>query len=140
MHVLPPRYASVSYPFTFPAVSEGLPPPIITQNAAEAMEEEIAYKESEARAILTQTVNTLRLAGKTATSILTRGDAATEIVEYSQTQAIDLIVTGSRGLGRVEGWLKGSVSRQLIHSAGCSVLVVRDDRYVEKNEILEREI
>lgn len=45
VHVLPPRYASVSYPFAYPAVVEGLPPPVITQEAAEAMKEEIAYKE-----------------------------------------------------------------------------------------------
>lgn len=129
VHVLPPRYASVSYPFAYPAVAEGLPPPIITQEAAEAMEEEIAYKEDQGRAVLAQTVKTLRLAGKPATSFLACGDAVTEVMKYSQVQAVDLIVTGSRGLGKVEGWLRGSVSRQLIHSAHCSVLVVRDETH-----------
>ncbi|MCL4302541.1 MAG: universal stress protein [Anaerolineae bacterium] len=125
MHVLPPRHATVSYPFAFPTGSDGLPPPLITEEAAKAMDEEIAYKESEGRAILEQAVKTLRIAGKAATSVLTRGNAATEIAAYSQTQAIDLIVTGSRGFGKIEGWLRGSLSRQLIHSAGCSVLAVR---------------
>jgi nucleotide-binding universal stress UspA family protein len=125
MHVLPPRHATVSYPFAFPTGSDGLPPPMITTEAVEAMEEEIAYKESEGRAILNQTVKTLRVAGKAATSVLARGDAATEIMAYSHTQAIDMIVAGSRGLGKVEGWLRGSVSRKLIHSAACSVLMMR---------------
>lgn len=91
------------------------------------MEEEIAYKEDQGRAILAQTVNILRLAGKPAISFLACGDTATEIMRYGQVQAVDLIVTGSRGLGKVEGWLRGSVSRRLIHSVHCSVLVVRDE-------------
>jgi len=40
-------------------------------------------------------------------------------------QKIDLIVTGSRGLGQIRSWLMGSVSRKLVHYSGCSVLVVR---------------
>lgn len=126
MHVLLPRHAAVSYPFALSSGSNGLPPPIITQEAAEAMEEEIAYKESKGRASLAQAVNTLRIAGRTATGIIAHGDAATEIMRYGQVQAVDLIVTGSRGLGKVEGWLKGSLTRQLIHSAHCSILVVRN--------------
>jgi nucleotide-binding universal stress UspA family protein len=54
-----------------------------------------------------------------------RGDAATEIIAYAHENQVDLIVTGSRGLSSVRGWLLGSVSRKLIHYSGCSVLVVR---------------
>lgn len=125
MHVLPPRHASVSYPFAFPSGAEGLPPPLMTQAAAEAMEEEIAYQEDESKASLNKTVKTLRAAGRMATGILTRGDVAAEMMRYGQVQEVDLIVIGSRGLGKVKGWLKGSLTRQLIHSAHCSVLVVR---------------
>ncbi len=60
-----------------------------------------------------------------ASSVLLRGDAATEIIEYVKTNQIDLIVSGSRGLSEVRGWLLGSVSRKLVHYAGCSVLVVK---------------
>jgi len=58
-------------------------------------------------------------------SVLWRGDAATEILDYTRTNDIDLIVTGSRGLSQVRGWLLGSVSRKLLHYAPTSVLVVR---------------
>ncbi|GIK42905.1 MAG: hypothetical protein BroJett011_67380 [Chloroflexota bacterium] len=135
MYVLPPRHAAVSYPFAYPAVLQGLPPPLITNEAAEAMEEELAYKESEGRAIIEQAVKTLRIAGKAAKGVLTWGDAAAEIMAYSETQAIDLIVTGSRGLGKVEGWLRGSISRKLIHSAGCSVLLVKGQEDLRQKEM-----
>jgi nucleotide-binding universal stress UspA family protein len=56
---------------------------------------------------------------------LAQGDAAEEIINYSRKNDIDLIVTGSRGMGSVRGWLMGSVSRKLVHYAGCSVMVAR---------------
>src|SRR4030043_1626424 len=52
---------------------------------------------------------------------LLHGDAATEILEYSKNNMIDIIVAGSRGLSEVNGWLLGSVSRKLVHYAPCSV-------------------
>jgi nucleotide-binding universal stress UspA family protein len=59
------------------------------------------------------------------TSVLLQGDAATEIIEYANLHQTNLIVAGSRGLSRVQGWLLGSVSRKLLHYSKCSVLVVR---------------
>lgn len=56
---------------------------------------------------------------------LLHGDAATEILEYSKNNMIDIIVAGSRGLSEVSGWLLGSVSRKLVHYAPCSVLIVK---------------
>ena len=58
------------------------------------------------------------------TAILS-GDAATEILDYAKRNKIDLIITGSRGLSPVQGWLLGSVSRKLVHYSSCSVMVVK---------------
>ena len=58
------------------------------------------------------------------TAILS-GDAATEIIDYAKRNNIDLIITGSRGLSPVQGWLLGSVSRKLVHYSSCSVLVAK---------------
>jgi len=76
-------------------------------------------------ALLEQTCNLLLKNGIESTPVLLRGDAATEIIDYTDKEEIDLIVAGSRGLSSFQGWLMGSVSRKLVHYSNCSVLIVK---------------
>ena len=58
------------------------------------------------------------------------GGPAHEIVEVAQQVDAGLIVTGSRGLGMIQGLLVGSVAHRLPYLARCPVLIVppaRDD-------------
>jgi nucleotide-binding universal stress UspA family protein len=121
MHVLPPPPFPIVVaepPYSGMAMVEPLPVP-----------EEIAAlragEEQAGQALLDRTVEALKKHGLSATTVLKRGDAATEIIEYARKQQIDMIVTGSRGLSLFKSWLMGSVSRKLVHYSGCSVLVVR---------------
>jgi nucleotide-binding universal stress UspA family protein len=101
-----------------------VPPPPIHM----VLEIELALRvreEREGQQLLDITLNSLKSVGLAASSVLRRGDAATEIIDYVKDQKIDLIVTGSRGLSQIRSWLMGSVSRKLVHYSGCSVLVVR---------------
>jgi nucleotide-binding universal stress UspA family protein len=52
-------------------------------------------------------------------------DPATEILDFAREHAIDLIVVGTRGMGRLPGLLLGSVSQKLASLAPCSVLIAR---------------
>ncbi len=52
-------------------------------------------------------------------------DPATEILDFAREHAIDLIVVGSRGMGRLPGLLLGSISQKLASLAPCSVLIAR---------------
>jgi nucleotide-binding universal stress UspA family protein len=53
------------------------------------------------------------------------GDPADEIITAAESYGADLIVTGSRGLGTLDRLLLGSVARNVLIHAGCSVLIVR---------------
>jgi nucleotide-binding universal stress UspA family protein len=53
------------------------------------------------------------------------GDPAPEILRYAEENAIDLIISGSRGLGGLKGLFLGSVSHKLIEGAACPCLVVK---------------
>ena len=130
MHVLPPlaepRLPGMSeqFPTRFPGA--GVAPDFSSQ-VTQAVAQQGMHEQRAGYAILDAAVEMLRRAGIQASSILVRGDAATEIIDTVKAHTIDLVVAGSRGLGAVKGWLLGSVSRRLVHDAGCSVLIVREE-------------
>jgi len=53
------------------------------------------------------------------------GDPAARILDVAADVGADLIVSGSRGLSGVDQVLMGSVARNLLHAATCSILIAR---------------
>lgn len=88
------------------------------------MEELEASARQKARELLEQTERLFPDNIKTAV-LVSVGEPATEIVNIAKEMPADLIVMGSRGLGRIQGMLLGSVSDRVLHLAHCPVLVVR---------------
>ncbi|MDB4907426.1 MAG: putative universal stress protein [Gemmatimonadetes bacterium] len=68
--------------------------------------------------------------------LLLRGDAAPELIAFAKAARIDLIVSGSHGLGVMGRILMGSVSTRLVRGAPCSVFVAPrawlERRHVER--------
>jgi len=89
------------------------------------LEAEIEKARIAGQSILDEANKVLIAQGITTKTALLQGDAATEIIQYASDKQIDLIVAGSRGLNPMQSWLIGSVSRKLVHYAGCSVLLVK---------------
>jgi nucleotide-binding universal stress UspA family protein len=58
-------------------------------------------------------------------AIVAEGRPAEQIVAKAGELGIDLVALGSRGGGRIERFLLGSTSEQVLASAPCSVLMVR---------------
>ena len=56
---------------------------------------------------------------------LIEGSPAEAIIEVANTRGSDLIVIGSRGLGRITGAVLGSTSQKVVAHAPCPVLIVR---------------
>jgi len=63
-------------------------------------------------------------ANKVQTAIGT-GDPATSILGFVERSKIDMIVIGTRGLGKLKGSILGSVSRKIADNAETSCLIVR---------------
>ena len=53
------------------------------------------------------------------------GDSAEAIIDVATTRRSNVIVMGSRGLGRLAGLLLGSTSQKVVAHAPCPVLIVR---------------
>jgi nucleotide-binding universal stress UspA family protein len=77
------------------------------------------------------TCQRLRAAGFTATPEVREGGAAEEIVAAARALPADLIVIGTRGHTGLARLVLGSVARNVLTHADCSVLVVREKARVE---------
>ena len=53
------------------------------------------------------------------------GDPAISILSFARRRKIDMIVIGTRGLGKLKGTILGSVSRKVTNNAETSCLIVR---------------
>ena len=59
------------------------------------------------------------------TSKVLSGNPSSEIIKFAQTQNMDMIVIGSKGLGGIKGKVLGSVTNSIVHESKISVLVVK---------------
>ena len=53
------------------------------------------------------------------------GDPASSVIGFAKRRNIDMIVIGTRGLGKIKEVLMGSVSRKIANSAEANCLIVR---------------
>lgn len=75
--------------------------------------------------ILDEGLSQLAVSGHQASGEVLLGETVDEIAKYASKIGADLIVVGHRHLdGWAARWWRGSVSKSLIESAPCSVLVV----------------
>ena len=88
----------------------------------EAMRRELR---EQSRAAAEAMAERLAAIGIPATPLVRGGDPAHEILAAAAEQGSDLIVTGSRGLEGLERLLLGSVARNVLLHARCSVLITR---------------
>jgi len=99
-----------------------LKPPITTE--AEIVQEK------EAKELLTKVINDLKLDEIKVSSLLITGEPKDVVCEVAQSIDADLIILGSRGLGRISAILLNSLSQYVFQLTDRSMLIVKDDVYV----------
>lgn len=77
------------------------------------------------RGILDATMRTFDEAGVSARTVYRQGDPVEEIIKAADEADVDLIVIGSRGVGRLYSVILGSVSERVLQGTRRPVLVVR---------------
>ena len=81
---------------------------------------------SEDRRLMAEVAAIGQSRGVTVTGEILQGNIAAEIIAYANQNAVDMIVTGTKGHGALAELLMGSVTRNLISLAHVPVLVVKD--------------
>lgn len=79
----------------------------------------------ERREIAERAAGNLRDAGRQVSACVVRGDAAAELIRVAERDEADLIVVGTHGRTGLARLVLGSVARNVMVHAPCSVLVVR---------------
>jgi nucleotide-binding universal stress UspA family protein len=85
----------------------------------------IDVRMGEAQDILQEAENMVGQINAEIQSELIEGQIADAIINVAETHNCDLIIMGSRGLGRLAGALLGSNSQKVVSEAPCPVLIVR---------------
>jgi nucleotide-binding universal stress UspA family protein len=58
-------------------------------------------------------------------TVVEEGFPSDLICYYANTENVDMVIMGSRGLGGVKGFLLGSVSRNVVNACSKPVLIVK---------------
>jgi nucleotide-binding universal stress UspA family protein len=125
LHVLPPP--ADEQEIIAATWAAGVDAITIRPTIREELERAQAEEEQLCKELLTQANQLCNNRYPHVSTLVRRGDAATEILAYTKESPVDLIIAGSRGLSAIGGWLLGSVSRKLVHYASCSVLIVKGE-------------
>lgn len=100
-------------------------PPTVYVESQKLLNELLTKYKAESAKVLDRCKQAAEMSGVNIETVLAEGDAATNIVGYAQREGFDLVVIGSRGLGKFKEMVLGSTSSKVLHHIKSAVLIVR---------------
>ncbi|MBS0016504.1 MAG: universal stress protein [Arthrospira sp. SH-MAG29] len=94
--------------------------------------EGMSAKLEEGGKILAQAVQSVKVDPNRVNPRLKQGDPKDIVCQVADEENADLIIMGSRGLGRLQAVLENSVSQYVFQLTSRPMLLVKDDTYVKK--------
>lgn len=92
--------------------------------------EEVRSHHERATLLMAEAVERMGLQAGEANTLVREGDAKQTVLKVAEELDADLIVMGSRGLGRLQSILANSTSQYVFQLSTRPMLLVRDDLYV----------
>lgn len=83
-----------------------------------------AYKK-ENQEILSKCSDIARQKGIAIKTVLLQGNPAPVILDYSKKENFDLVIMGSRGMGKFKELILGSVSSKIVHHSPCAIMIIK---------------
>jgi nucleotide-binding universal stress UspA family protein len=83
-----------------------------------------AYKK-ENQEILSKCSDIAHQKGIIIKTVLLQGNPAPVILDYIKKENLDLVIMGSRGMGKFKELILGSVSSKIMHHSPCAVMIIR---------------
>ena len=99
--------------------------PITHIESQKLLSELLENYKKENQDILSKCTEIARKKGVTINTILLQGNPASKILDFSKKEKYDIVIMGSRGLGKFKELILGSVSSKIVHHSSCEVLLIR---------------
>lgn len=100
-------------------------PPTVYVESQKLLNDLLSNYKKESAKILDKCEEIAERSGVKIETAIAEGDPASNITGYAQNGGFELIVIGSKGLGRLKELMLGSTSSKVLHHTKASVLVVR---------------
>lgn len=100
-------------------------PPTVYVESQKLLNDLLANYRAESAKVLDKCEQIAEKSGVKIEAVIAEGDAASNITGYAHKEGFDLVIIGSRGLGRFKEMVLGSVSNKVLHHTKCSVLIVK---------------
>lgn len=100
-------------------------PPTVYVESQRLLDELLANYRRESSKILDKCQDVAKKEGVKLQTVMAEGDAASNVTSYAQKEGFDLIVIGSRGLGRFKEAVLGSTSSKVLHHTKSSVMITK---------------
>jgi nucleotide-binding universal stress UspA family protein len=100
-------------------------PPTVYVESQKVLNELLANYKKESAKILDKCKEVAQKHGVKLETVIAEGDAASNITGYAEKESFNLIVIGSRGLGKLKEAILGSTSNKVLHRAKMPVMIVK---------------
>ena len=104
----------------------------ILQVVSSRTKEEETAALSQAKTKIKELVTKLGIDRERITTIVKEGEPKTTVINIAKEKDADLIIMGSRGLGKLQSFLSNSVSQYVFQLTDRSMLLVKDDIYIKR--------
>ena len=99
--------------------------PIIHIESQKLLSELLENYKKENQDILSKCLEIARKKGVTINTILLQGNPASIILDFSKKEKYDIVIMGSRGMGKFKELILGSVSSKIVHHSLSAILLIR---------------
>jgi nucleotide-binding universal stress UspA family protein len=99
--------------------------PLVYVQSQRTMDTILSKYLEESESILKKSIDIGEKKGVRIESKLRKGDAASNILNYSKKEDYDTIIMGRRGTGKLRQLVLGSTSTKVLNHSDCTVVIVK---------------
>lgn len=99
--------------------------PVVHIQSEKLLRDLVEAYEKEGQHIISKCSEIATKKGLSINSKLLSGDASSVILDFCEKDKHDIIIMGSRGMGKFKELVLGSVSSKVIHHSSCPVMIIR---------------